>query len=252
MTDTITAFDLETTGLDIKKDYIIQIGLVKFNSKTFEELESKCWYIKPPRPITISPEAQEKHGISIEYLNEHGVLLADVWDEIRSTIGDDDILSYNGNHFDVPMLYYNLVRENLQFDFSKRKYYDSMVIERKKLQYKLSETYKRYTGDYFDGAHDALCDVKATIEVFKHQINESPESLDNKDFLLVSPEGLVKYNDDGKLIFAYGKYRNHLTNEICKTDTAYIKWVIDKFSNPTRIAIRDEWYKENPKPKIKS
>lgn len=247
MTQTMTAFDLETTGLDTQKDYIIELGLVKFDTSTFNEIDSRCWYILPKGNFKIDPEAQEKHGISKEYLLEHGVHLEDIWPEVLEFIGNDDILSYNGNHFDVPMLYYNLIRENLKFDFSGRIYYDSMIVEKKRFQYKLVETYKRYTGKELDGAHDALCDVRATIEVFKHQLNEVQELFDLYDFKLVSPEGLVKYNDKGDLVFATGKYRGKRTNDICKTDSSYIKWVFEKFSPETRISIRDEYYKENPK-----
>lgn len=247
MTQTMTAFDLETTGLDTQKDYIIELGLVKFDTSTFKELDSRCWYILPKGNFEIEPEAQEKHGISKEYLLEHGVRLEDIWSEVVEFIGDDDILSYNGNHFDVPMLYYNLIRENLKFDFSGRIYYDSMIVEKKRLQYKLVDTYKRYTGKELDGAHDALCDVRATIEVFKHQLNEVQELFDLYDFKLVSPEGFVKYNDKGELVFANGKYKGKRTNDICKTDVSYIKWVFEKFSPETRISIRDEYYKENPK-----
>ena len=246
MTKTITAFDLETTGLDTQNDHIIQLGLVKIDSETFQELGNKCWYIKPTVDFTISPEAEEKTGLTKEFILENGVLLSSIWDEAVEFIGDDDILSYNGNHFDVPMLYYNLLRSNLKFEFAKRTYYDSLIIERKRNSMKLGDVYKRYTGKELEGAHDALADVRALIEVFKHQ-TMNMEGIEDPDFQLVSPEGFLKRNDKGEVVFTTGKYKGKTTNEICIKDAGYIKWVLEKFSDVTAKSIKESWYSAHPK-----
>lgn len=244
MTNNIVAFDLETTGLNTQTDHIIQIGLVKFNKSTYEELGHIMLYIKPETNFSIDPYAQEKHGISKEFIIENGVLLSSVWDEISEFIGDCDILSYNGNSFDVPMLYNNLKRYNLEFDFVSRKYYDSMVVERKRIQYKLFETYKRYTGEELEDAHDALADVRATVQVFKHQFEQVPDMFNDTEFTMISPEGFVKINDDNELVFTSGKYRGKRTNDICKTDPSYIRWVVEKFSPITVETIKNAWIVE--------
>lgn len=244
MTNNIVAFDLETTGLNTQTDHIIQIGLVKFDKSTYEELGHIMFYIKPETNFSIDPYAQEKHGISKDFVIENGVLLRDVWSEISEFIGDCDILSYNGNSFDVPMLYNNLKRYNLEFDFVSRKYYDSMVVERKRIQYKLSETYKRYTGEELEDAHDALADVRATVQVFKHQFEQVPDMFNDTEFTMISPEGFVKINDDNELVFTSGKYRGKRTNDICKTDPSYIRWVVEKFSPITVETIKNAWVAE--------
>lgn len=247
MSRNIVAFDFETTGLDVQNDYIIQIGLVKFDDLTWKELESRVWYVKPRTDFTITPEAYEKHGISKEFILKNGVLLPDIWDEIVDFIGDCNMLSYNGNNYDVPILYYNLLRYNLKFDFSSRTFYDALTIQRSRFSNKLSDVYKRYTGKELDGAHDALNDVRATIEIFKHQEDDKNfdflKDISNPSFKLVSPENFVKLNENGKLVFNQGKYKNRLTNEICKTDPNYIKWVFEKFSDLTKQSIRNEYYK---------
>lgn len=244
MTNNIVAFDLETTGLNTQTDHIIQIGLVKFNKSTYEELGHIMFYIKPETNFSIDPYAQEKHGISKDFVIENGVLLRDVWGEISEFIGDCDILSYNGNSFDVPMLYNNLKRYNLEFDFISRKYYDSMVVERKRIQYKLSETYKRYTGKELEDAHDALADVRATVQVFKHQFEQVPDMFNDTEFTMISPEGFVKINDNNELVFTSGKYRGKRTNDICKTDPSYIRWIVEKFSPITVETIKNAWVAE--------
>lgn len=247
MNENIVAFDFETTGLDVQNDYIIQIGLVKFDSLTWNEIENRVWYVKPRTDFTITPEAYEKHGISKEFILKNGVLLSDIWGEIKTFIGDCDMLSYNGNNYDVPILYYNLLRYNLKFDFSNRTFYDALTIQRARFSNRLSDVYKRYTGKDLDGAHDALNDVRATIEIFKHQEADLNfnflEDISNPSFKLVSPENFVKLNENNELVFNQGKYKNHLTNEICKTDPNYIKWVFEKFSDLTKKSIRDAYYK---------
>lgn len=251
MTETITALDLETTGLDTQKDYIIQIGLIKFDSKTWEIIKEKKWYIKPAKDFSIDPGAQEKHGITKEFLLENGVFLKDVWEEAKEIIGNDDILSYNGNCFDVPMLYFNLARNGLSFDFTNRMFLDAMIIEKKRLQYNLSAAYKRYTGKELEGAHDALQDVKATIEIFKNQVQQVPEIVEEKsNFKMVSPEGMVKYNKNGELVFSNGKYKNKTTNEICKNDPLYIKWIFEKFSPITCNSIKESYMAEKARKDI--
>lgn len=246
MTKTIVGFDLETTGLDTQNDHILQLGLIRFDSETFEELDSLSWYIKPKYDFTIAPEAQEKTGLTKEFILENGVFLSDIWEQAVEFIGTDDMLSYNGNHFDVPMLHYNLLRYGLSFDFANRKFYDSYTIERKRNSMKLADVYKRYTGLELEDAHEALADVRALVQIFKHQ-NEIEDGIEDPEFKLVSPEGFVKLNADGKLVFATGKYKGKLTNDVCKTDRNYINWIFEKFSEVTKRSIMEAWYAEHPR-----
>ena len=246
MTRTITAFDTETTGLNTQTDHIVELGLIKFDTETWEILGEKKWYIKPACDFEMTAGAQEITGLTKEFILENGVLMTSIWEEALAFIGADDILSYNGNYFDVPMLYNNLNRNGLSFDFENRMFYDALVIERKRNSLKLGDVYKRYTGKEMQDAHDALADVRGLIEVFKHQ-TKNMDGIEDPSFKLLSPEGFVKVNDLGHLVFATGKYKGKTTNEICREDTNYIKWVFEKFSPSTRNAIRNEWYKENPK-----
>ena len=178
----------------------------------------------------------------LEKLLEEGVKLRDIWDKCKEFIGDCDMLSYNGNHFDVPMLYNNLLRYGLSFDFENRTFYDSIVIERKKYSMKLSETYKRYTDEELENSHDAFFDTQALIEVFKHQLKDNPELVEDKNFNLPSLEDFLKFNEDGELVFSFGKYRNKKTNDICMSDPGYIKWIFENdFSDVAKKSIKNEW-----------
>lgn len=246
MTKTIVAFDLETTGLDLLEDHILQIALIRFDSQTFEELADKKWYIKPDKNFSITTAATQKNGLTKEFILQNGVSLSDIWEEIVMFIGDDDMLSYNGIHFDVPMLYNNLMRSNLKFDFKNRKFYDAYIIEHKRFSCKLENVYKRYTGKDLKDGHNAYNDTRATIEVFKNQIQRSTADIEQEEFLLVSPEGFLKKENDN-IVFAAGKYKGKRTNDIVELDKSYIKWVFDKFSDITKETIKNEWYREHPK-----
>lgn len=242
MTKTITAFDLEATGLDVTKEHILQLGLVKFDSETGQEIDNRSWYIIPEvDEWEIQPSAADKTGLDRNFIFDNGIYLSKIWKEAVEFIGEDDMLSYNGLHYDIPLLYNNLKRYGLKFNFKDRKFYDSLVIELKRTPMKLEDVYKRYTGTEMDGAHEALNDIRALITVFNHQKAVTTEDIESNDFVVKSPEGFVKYNDEGELVFATGKYKGETTNSVCMKDPSYIRWIADKFSDLTKETIKEEW-----------
>ncbi|MBO4250945.1 MAG: 3'-5' exonuclease, partial [Paludibacteraceae bacterium] len=126
----IVCFDTETTGLDVQKEHIIQLSLVKFDTESWRVVGQRDWYILPEGEFTIPAEAEAVHHISKSFLQEHGVRLRDVYDELCSFTEGCDILSYNGNGYDAPILYYNLKRLGLNFQFEGRTWYDALLLER--------------------------------------------------------------------------------------------------------------------------
>lgn len=245
MTDQIVAFDVETTGLNPQTNHIIQLSLAKFDSKTFEVAATKSWYIKPELDFTVEESAQKVHGLSKEFILENGVFLRDIYSEIVEFLGDCDVLTYNGNNFDVGFLYNDLKELGLEIDFD-RTFYDAYVIEAKRYSRTLSSVYKKYTGKDLESAHDALADTLATIEVFKHQIAESDE-VDAEEFKIISPESFIIRMDDGRVVFANGKYSRKKVSDVCKMDPGYVKWVFGNCSEITKKTIMAEYYKDNPK-----
>ena len=169
MTDFVVCFDTETTGLDVRHDSIIQLSLVKFDSRTFEETEALDWYILPSCPYRIDPAAEAVHHITQAKLEQEGVSLKSIYPQLMAFTSGCDILSYNGNGFDARILYYNLQREGLSFDFDKHIFYDAYIIEAARTSRKLSDVYRRYYGHDFEDAHNSPADVRATIAVFKAQ-----------------------------------------------------------------------------------
>ena len=127
---TIVAFDTETTGLDVQKEHIIQLSLVKFETDNWQVLDQRDWYILPECAFTIPAEAEAVHHISKAFLLEHGVSLRSVYDDFITFTKGCDFLSYNGNGYDAPILHYNLQRLGLTFDFDGRTGYDALLLER--------------------------------------------------------------------------------------------------------------------------
>ena len=126
----IVCFDTETTGLDVQKEHIIQLSLVKLELGTNPQAESegnretewkvidqRDWYILPEGEFTIPAEAEAVHHISKAFLLENGVSLRSVYDELIAFTNGCDMLSYNGNGYDAPILHYNLKRLGLDFQF---------------------------------------------------------------------------------------------------------------------------------------
>ena len=101
----ITCYDVETTGLNPKEDFIIQLAMVKFEKDTFEQVKSANYYIKPAHKYNIDPKAQEVHGITKEFLEENGVFLKDIIEDIKDFFKDSDLLTYNGNNFDIKFFF---------------------------------------------------------------------------------------------------------------------------------------------------
>ena len=241
----IVAFDVETTGTDSSKDVIIQLAAVKFD-KDFNRLDSYCCYVKPMEDFEIAPGAFEKHGLTKEFILDNGMPSNGVMEVFNAFCKDCDMLSYNGNNFDIKFIDKEMRAAGIQFSLD-RVFYDSMRLEAMLNPRSLEVIYKNYTGRDLDDAHNALADVNATIEVFKHQINKFSEQDITLDEIMGFEEshifdisGMIKKEDD-KIIFAKGKYRGVEFMEVCKGDPSYIQWFMKNpdFSEHTKNILRN-------------
>ena len=235
----LVCFDTETTGLDIQKDHIIQLSLVKFDTDSWIVLDQRDWYILPEEAFSIPAEAEAVHHISKQFLQENGVSLLSVYDEFIAFTDGCDMLSYNGNGYDAPILYYNLKRKGLQFDFN-RTWYDALVLERihtagmtdpetgEKVHNNLTEAYTRYYGHPFEGAHNSLDDVLATIEVFKAQIQTHGWEWAQRDEF-----GFISYDrwltKKGQYYYlCQGGHKGESIESMLRIDKSYLEWIVDK------------------------
>lgn len=250
MSKHIVAFDVETTGLSFTSDYIIQLAAVKFDTD-FNIIDSMKYIVKPIKDFEIAEGAQEKHGITKEYVLETGTDLKIVAEEFLKFIDGCDMLSYNGRNFDVRMISKDFASVGLQFDIN-RVFYDSMLLEIKLNPRTLETIYKKYTGQELIDAHDALADVLATIEVFKYQV----QSFANQDITLddimqmdeskiFCIDGMIKHDGDN-ILFAKGKYKDVEFMDVARKDVGYIKWFMTNpdFDYHTKQTLR-EYYAKN-------
>ena len=239
----LVIFDLETTGLDRSKDQIIQFSGLKIDTTNHSVIDSKNLYIQPVGDYSISIGAYTKHRITPDFLNDKPYL-KDVAQEIVDFIGDNNILTYNGNGFDIPFLKTELNKYGYDIDFMKRQCWDAFLEEKRRNGINLENTYKRYKGKTMEEAglvaHDAMSDIKATYAVFvAQQKNEYYEAtkMYGEDNVISD----MDFEGQIKPCFNIGKYRNVSLEYVAKYDQKYLQWCIsDKcnFMNSTKEYIK--------------
>ena len=235
----LVCFDTETTGLDVQKDYIIQLSLVKVDTSDWSVVDQRDWYVLPEGEFAIPAEAEAVHHISKAFLLENGVSLRSVYDDLVAFTDGCDILSYNGNGYDAPILHYNLARLGMPFDFDGRTWYDALLLERihtagqldengEKLPNNLTAAYTRYYGHPFEGAHNSLDDVMATIEVFKAQVAAHGWQWAQRDEFgfICFDRWLMKKGEYYYL--TQGAHKGESIESMVRIDKSYLEWIVDK------------------------
>lgn len=224
----IVAFDIETTGVDKQRDHIIQISMVKFNPETYEVIDTYDSYVRPLGNYAISVPAYIKHKIRPEHLVDKPSIIM-IADDIIKFFDDCDVLTFNGNGFDIPFLNKELEIAGKHIDFTNRKCYDSCIEERKRNPNNLESVYERYKGCTMEEsgliAHNSLSDVAATIEIFKSQ--NSTEQVE--PIKMYGDSGMIKdmiFENNEVPCFSYGKYRTLPLKMVGQIDKNYIKWAL--------------------------
>jgi DNA polymerase-3 subunit epsilon len=223
-------FDLETTGLDIAKDRIVEISILKVSPDGKEETYTRR--INPTIPM--SKQASEITGITDSDLKDMPTF-KDVAPEIVKFLDNCDIAGYNSNKFDIPLLAEEFIRAEIDFDFSKRKIIDVQVIYHKKEQRTLKAAYKFYCDKDLENAHSAEADTYATYEILKKQIERYNDLGDDVNSLSkfsfhtrnVDFVGRIIYNDNDVPVFNFGKYKGKPVAEVLKKDPGYYGWMMN-------------------------
>lgn len=249
----IVCWDVETTGLNPKEDFMIQLAVSKFSKETMEIIESKKWYVKPAHNYTISPQAQAVHGLTKEFIEANGVYFKELAPDFFKMIEDADLLTYNGNTFDIKFLNEECKRWGLPLPIVGKNFYDAFAMECRFHPRNLSAVYKSYTGLDLEDAHDALADVNATIEVFKNQIIKHGVTFDEIDTWqennLLTPDGSIRNTaaagEELRIVFAVGKYKDSEFMEITKKDPNYIKWYMENIASDYTKNVLSKYYAKN-------
>lgn len=226
----IVFFDLETTGVDVVNDRIVEISLLKVFPDGKEE--TKTMRINPEMPIP--PQSTEIHGISDEDVKDEPTFHV-VAKEIAKFIEGSDLAGYNSNKFDVPLLAEEFLRVGVEVDLKKHRLIDVQVIFHKMEQRTLSAAYTFYCEKNLEDAHTAEADTKATYEVLKAQIDRYPDLTNNMEELskfsshnkTADFAGRIVFNDKNEEIFNFGKYKGQTVESVLEKDQGYFSWMLN-------------------------
>ena len=243
----IVVFDVETTGLKIATNHIIQLSALKLSKDTLEEIDRFDRYIIPVGEWEIEESAFEVHGYTKEFIINNGIPLKLAAEEFMQFIENCDLLTYNGNKFDIPFVAKEFELVDIVLDIQNRTVFDSFLMEKIVNSHTLEATYYRYTGLDTGCAHNSLCDVLMTAEVFRQQISRKnidqmiDEGLKTK---MAFPENLLDVNENGDAYFTVGKHEGQLVNDVCRSDAKYIQWLFNSvLTRGTKTYIMDHYNK---------
>ncbi|WP_147675993.1 3'-5' exonuclease [Algibacter pacificus] len=230
LTKPICFFDLETTGVNISKDRIVEISILKVYPNGNKE--SRTWLVNPE--MNIPKEVVEIHGISNEKVANEPTFKALARD-IYNMIKDSDLGGFNSNRFDIPLLAEELLRADIDFDMKSCLSVDVQTIFHKMEQRTLSAAYKFYCHKELEGAHGAEADTNATYEVLKAQIEKYDDLENSTKFLaefsarnkFADFAGFISYNKNGEECFSFGKHKGKLVTEVLEKEPGYFGWLLN-------------------------
>ncbi|HUS87083.1 MAG TPA: 3'-5' exonuclease [Bacteroidales bacterium] len=226
----IAFFDLETTGISITSDRIVELSVLKINTDGKEE-----WFNERINPgILISPEAIAIHGIKDEDVKDCPGF-KEIAKNLAGFLEGCDLAGYNAIKFDIPMLAEEFLRADVDFDIRKRKYVDVQVIFHKKEQRTLSAAYKFYCNKNLHDAHSAKADTLATYEILKAQLDRYSNLKNDVEKLsefssynkIVDLAGRIILNKEGIEVFNFGKHKGRPVEEVLREEPSYYSWMIN-------------------------
>ncbi len=230
LTKPICFFDLETTGINISKDRIVEISILKVYPNGKEE--TNTWLVNPE--MEIPKEVTAIHGISNEDVADKPTF-KELAKEVYNLIKDSDLGGFNSNRFDIPLLAEEMLRAEIDFDMKNRLAIDVQTIFHKMEQRTLTAAYRFYCDKNLDGAHSAEADTKATYEVLKAQIEKYDEVENNTKFLaefssrkqFADFAGFIVFNKNGEECFSFGKHKGKKVEDVLATEPGYFGWVLN-------------------------
>jgi len=231
LTKPIVFFDLETTGINISYDRIVEISILKVSLDGSKI--SKTILINPEIPIP--PSASKVHNIFDKDV-QNAPKFVDVASEIKHLFQDSDVAGYNSNRFDVPLLMQEFERVGLEFDVTNRKFVDVQTIFHKKEPRTLEAALKFYCNKELIDAHSAEADTIATYEILLAQIEKYEDLENNIDFLSSFAQekikkldiaGRVVLSEEGVAVFNFGKHKGLEVKKVFEQQPNYYNWLIN-------------------------
>lgn len=222
-------FDLETTGVQVGKDKIVEICVLKVAPDGTEDC--KTWRINPGIPIP--KQASNIHGITDDMVKD-SPKFGELALEIYHFIKDADLSGYNSNRFDLPLLAEEFLRTDVDFDMKNRRSIDVQSVFFKMEPRTLTAAYKFYCNKELVGAHGAEADTRATYEILKAQVERYEILKNDSQFLAdftqpTQPNadlaGMIKFDAQGDEIFNFGKHKGKKVLEVMAKEPGYYGWI---------------------------
>jgi len=232
----IVVFDLETTGLEVARDHIVELCYIKLHPDGNEE--SMNLRIRPVdatgRTVPIPPASTEIHGITDADVAQCPTF-KELAPRLAETFADCDFAGFNSNKFDVPLLVEEFLRAGINIDLRDRKFIDVQNIYHKLEPRTLSAACRFYCGHDIEGAHSADADARATLEVLEAQLDHYPQDLQNDVGFLaefsamnqnVDFAGRIIKDKSGDYVINFGKYKGKKLADVLRRDRAYLPWIM--------------------------
>lgn len=238
----IVFFDLETTGVNITKDRIVEISIIKISPGHEDNPEVKCRRVNPEMHI---PE----EATAVHHITDEDVAGEPTFRQIARSLADFmrgcDVAGFNSNRFDIPLLDEEFNRAGVDFDFHKARFIDVQTIFHKLEPRNLTAAYRFYCGKELVGAHGAKADTQATYEVLLAQIERYDELSGEVDELAkfssqnanVDLMGRLVYDEKGREVINFGKYKGQPAADVLAKDPGYYSWILQgDFPSDTKRA----------------
>lgn len=230
LTKPLAFIDLETTGLNIASDRIVEISIVKVHPNGNKDIVTRR--INPTIPI--SKESTSIHGISDDDVKNEPTF-KQMAKELNAFVDGCDLAGFNSNKFDIPMLAEEFLRAEVDFDITKRKLVDVQNIFHKMEQRTLAAAYKFYCNKDLTNAHSAEADTIATMEILLAQVEKYDSLENNVAFLSEFSKannnadllGRIIYDENNIEVFNFGKHKGKSVLQVLEKEPGYYHWMMN-------------------------
>jgi len=228
LTKPLAFIDLETTGVNLGHDRIVEIAIVKILTDGTRSVKRKL--INPE--ISIPPTSSAVHGITDEMVKD-APTFKQLAQEIKQMLDGCDLAGYNSNRFDIPLLVEEFLRAQVEFDMKGRRMLDVQTIFHKLEPRTLGAAYKFYCDKILEDAHSAEADALATYEILQSQVVRYPQLGNNLDSILktVGEDPIVDFArrfvwENGVEVFNFGKYKGKPVAPVLRSEPQYYDWMM--------------------------
>ena len=228
LTQPICFLDLETTGINVSLDKIVEIAIIKIMPDGTKQVKRKL--VNPEMPIPHS--ATEVHGISDEMVKD-APTFKQIANEIKQFIEGSDLAGYNSNRFDIPMLNEEFLRAGISIDMLSRKLLDVQKVFHMMEQRTLSAAYKFYCDRNLEDAHTAEADAMATFEVLEAQVVKYPQIGNTVESIVkfTGEDQIIDFArrfvyENGVAVFNFGKHTGKPVTQVLKEEPQYYDWMM--------------------------